>query len=142
MIMKKLSALTLSATTYLSLAVPAFAQTSTINIDPCARGAKAGFRNLCNLAEGKLGPLIQAIITILLIVAVLLALAFLIYGGIKWVISGGDKAKVEAARGTIVAALVGLVLVFLAYFILNIIGNFFGLNLFNGVIEFPSLSPR
>lgn len=139
--MKKLTVLFLSGASYLSLALPAFAATNAINIDPCTRGGGGGFRALCNLAEGNIGALIQAIITILFIVAVVLALGFLIWGGIKWVISGGDKAKVEAARGTIVAALVGLVLVFLAYFILNIIGRFFGLNLFNGNLVIPTLNP-
>src|SRR3990172_12087500 len=107
--MKKIAALSISAISYLTIVPSAFAVIGGQNIDPCAR---SGFRSLCNVANAGIGPLVNAIITILFIIAVVLALAFLIYGGIKWVISGGDKAKVEAARGTIVAALVGLVLVF------------------------------
>ena len=72
------------------------------------------------------------------IVAVIVALGFLIYGGIKWIISGGDKAGVEAARNTIVAAVVGLVIVFLSYFILNIILGIFGLSL--GTLTLPTLT--
>ena len=139
--MKKITALSLSAATYLSLAVPAFAATSKISVNPCSTEGGGGFDALCKLAETGIGTIIQSVITILFIVAVVLALGFLIYGGIKWIISGGDKTKVEAARGTIVAALVGLVLVFLAYFVLNIIGNFFGLNLFDGDLIIPSLAP-
>ena len=140
-VMKKLTALFLSGASYLSLAVPAFAATNAIDVNPCTTGGGGGFNVLCNIAEGGIGTLIQSVITILFIVAVVLALGFLIYGGIKWVVSGGDKAKVEAARGTIVAALVGLVLVFLAYFVLNLVGNFFGLDLFNGILTIPTLSP-
>ena len=120
--MKKITALSLSAISYLSFTSPAFAE---IPIDPCAGGT---FSNLCNISNSGVGGIVNAIITILFIVAALLALGFLIFGGIKWVLSGGDKSKVEAARGTIVAALVGLVLVFLSYFIMNLIFNFFGLN--------------
>ena len=63
---------------------------------------------------------------------VLIALAFLIYGGVKWITSGGDKAGVEAARNMIVAAIVGLVIAFLVYFILQIIFSLFGLDFASG----------
>jgi len=77
------------------------------------------FSGLCTLTFS--GNTFGNIVTVVFIVAILLALAFLIWGGIKWVLSGGDKAKVDAARSAIVAAVVGLILVFLSYFILNII---------------------
>jgi len=137
--MKKLSALTLSAATYLTLAPAAFAQDFGI-IDPCAENRGLNFQVLCSVGAEGVGGLISNIITILFIVAVLLAIGFLVYGGIKWITSGGDKGKVEAARGTIVAALVGLVLVFLSYFIINLVAQFFGLgSLGNFVI--PTLTP-
>ena len=53
----------------------------------------------------------------------------LILGGIKWITSGGDRGKVESARGQITAGFIGLVIVFAAWAILNIIENFFGVNL-------------
>ena len=56
-----------------------------------------------------------------------LTLVFLIVGGIKWVVSGGDKAKVESARGTIIAAIIGLIIVFLSFFIIQILFNLFGI---------------
>lgn len=137
--MKKLSALSLSTATFFSLVPSAFAATGPINVNPCPTDAQGGFNILCTVGASGVGGLITAIITILFIVATLLAVGFLIYGGIKWITSGGDKAKVEAARGTIVAALVGLVLVFLSYFILNLVAQFFGLDLFNGALVIPSL---
>ena len=39
----------------------------------------------------------------------------LIMGGIEWITSGGDKAKYEAARKRITAAIVGLVLIATAW---------------------------
>ncbi len=79
----------------------------------------ADFSGLCSLSFS--GNTFGNIITVVFIVAILLALAYLIWGGVKWVLSGGDKAKVDAARSAIVAAIVGLVLVFLSYFIINIV---------------------
>ena len=67
------------------------------------------------------GTIVGKVVTILLIIAVVLCLFFLIWGGIRWIISGGDKAKVQQARDTIIAAVVGLVLSLLAYAILNLV---------------------
>ncbi len=138
--MKKLSALGLSAATYFSLAFPVLAQVNAAkDIDPCPKSETAGFTNfnlLCKL--GLEGNLISNVVTILFIVATLIALAFLIYGGIRWITSGGDKTGVETARNTIVAALVGLVIVFLSYFILRVIFGLFGITLEN--LNLPSLN--
>ncbi len=87
-------------------------------ICPTSTGG-ANFSGLCNLSFS--GNTFGNIITIVFIVAIILALAYLIWGGIKWVLSGGDKAKVDAARQAIVAAIVGLIFVFLSYFIINIV---------------------
>lgn len=54
-------------------------------------------------------------------IAVLLALIYLLWGAINWIMSGGDKEKVGAARSKIIAAIVGLVLVVLSFFILNLV---------------------
>ncbi|KKQ34771.1 MAG: hypothetical protein US51_C0028G0006 [Microgenomates group bacterium GW2011_GWA2_37_6] len=119
--MKKLSALGISVATYFSLAVPASAIVFK-SVDACPPSL-GGFRKLCSQLE--IGNLLGGLIQIAFIIAVVIALAFLIFGGIKWITSGGDKTGVEAARNTIVAALVGLVVVFLSYFILNILLKIF-----------------
>lgn len=54
-------------------------------------------------------------------IAILLALIYLIWGGINWIMSGGDKEKVGAARSKIIAAIIGLILVILSYVILNFV---------------------
>ena len=72
--------------------------------------------------------------TTLVIVTIILAIYFLIWGGILWISSAGDKAKIEAARKKITFAIIGLVFVFLSFMIINVIGDFFGINfgLFSG----------
>lgn len=114
--MKKLTALSASLGTYLSLASSAFAAT---NVETCPTGNFAG---LCDL---EFANVIPALITTIFIIAIIIALFYLIWGGLKWLMSGGDKTAVQSAREHIIAAIVGLVLVFLAYFILNIILQFF-----------------
>jgi len=76
----------------------------------------------------KVEDLIQGGITILLISAVIIALFFLIWGGIAWITSSGDKAKVDAARNRIVYSVIGLVVAFSAFFIVNIVGQFLGID--------------
>jgi hypothetical protein len=92
-------------------------------IDLCDETSQFG--KLCNLSTDNFGNVVGAVITLLFVIAVIIALGFLIWGGIKWILSGGDKGAVESARNTIVAAIVGLVIVFLSYFILNLVINFF-----------------
>jgi hypothetical protein len=126
---KLLTTITTTAGTgaaFLGLALPAFAQ----SLNPCT-GIQSGFSNLCNLDGNQLGPIIGAVVTFLLIIVAIIALFFLIYGGLRWVTSGGDKGKVDEARKTVIAAIVGLVIAFLAFFILSVVLGFFGLSLNN-----------
>jgi len=73
--------------------------------------------------------IIQVSITLIIIIATLAALAVIIFGGIRWIVSGGDKEKLQGARNMITYALVGLIVIFLSYFIINTISNFFGIKL-------------
>lgn len=54
------------------------------------------------------GDLGQALVTLVIVVAALLALFYMVMGAINWIRSGGDKTKLEEARYQIVAAVVGL----------------------------------
>lgn len=112
---------------------PAFA---AIKICP---GVEPGsnFEKLCTIDFTDFGSIISKLITLILIVAIVVAVFFLIYGGIRWILSGGDKTAVESARNHIVAAIVGLVIALLAFFIINIIGGLFGISLTN--LQLPTL---
>ncbi len=107
----------IALSTYLLNPATAFA------VDLCDQNGQ--FNKLCGLTSGNFGNVVGAFITLLFVIAVIVALVFLVWGGLKWILSGGDKSAVEGARNTIVAAVVGLIIVFLAYFILNIVLSFF-----------------
>lgn len=128
--MKKLITSIGATATYLSFAGSAFAQGINTNIDPCQTATGVLF-GACRGRNWNLGQVIGFAISLVFIAAILIALFFLVYGGIKWITSGGDKGGVEAARNQIVAAVIGLIVVFLAFFILNLVLGFFGLSLFN-----------
>ena len=117
-------------------AAPAFAQGQAV-INPCPNDAGQGFGSLCRLTPQSSLPFL---FTWIIIIAIVLALIFLIWGGIRWILSGGDKAKVESARSTIIAAIVGLIIIFLSWFIISIITQiFFGRSLFQNFV-LPTIS--
>jgi small neutral amino acid transporter SnatA (MarC family) len=130
--MKKIIAL-LSPAIYLSTTVSAFAAETPVG-NPCGTGQ---FNALCSLSTGNLGPLVGSLLQFIFVIAVLVALFFLVYGGFRWLVSGGDKTQVGAAREHIVAAIIGLVIIFLSYFILSILLGFFGISLSN--LKIPTI---
>lgn len=73
-----------------------------------------------------LGDVISNALTIIFIFAALAVLFFLVIGAFQWITSGGDKEKVGNARKGIVAALVGLALLALAFLIVNIVAQILG----------------
>ena len=125
--MKKLAATAIGVSSLLSFALrPAFA-VGDIKLCP-----PAPFAALCDFNSGSFGKIIGNAIVIFLVVAVIIAVFFLIYGGIKWIISGGDKAGVEGARNHIVAAIVGLVVALLSFFILSVVLKLFNIDINTG----------
>jgi TRAP-type C4-dicarboxylate transport system permease small subunit len=77
---------------------------------------------------------IRGLIRVIFIFSTLAVLIFLIYGGFKWVTSGGDKTKTEEARGTITAAIVGLAIIALAFIVVRLLEAFFGISITKGNI--------
>ena len=69
---------------------------------------------------GETGVFKQITNTILYIVGII-AVIMLIIGGIRYVISGGDAKKVTDAKNTVLYAIIGLVICFLAFAIVNFV---------------------
>jgi hypothetical protein len=62
---------------------------------------------------------------ILLFLIGVLSVIILIFGGLRYVISGGNSSAVTAAKNTILYAIVGLIVAILAYAIVNFVINTF-----------------
>ena len=69
---------------------------------------------------GDTGVFKQITNTILYVVGIV-AVIMLIIGGIKYVVSGGDSKKVTDAKNTVLYAIIGLVIAFLAFAIVNFV---------------------
>ncbi|MDO4271390.1 MAG: hypothetical protein Q4C83_00160 [Candidatus Saccharibacteria bacterium] len=63
--------------------------------------------------------IIPRVINLMLFIVGVLAIFMIIYGGIRYVLSGGDNSKVKDAKNTILYAIVGLIVAILGYAIVN-----------------------
>lgn len=77
--------------------------------------------------------LLQNGLTLFLVGVAILALFIFIWGGIGWITSGGDKTKVQNARNKMLYSIIGLIIAFLAFFIVSLIGTLFGVDFFKSV---------
>jgi hypothetical protein len=70
------------------------------------------------------GDLLSAIVYFLFGGAFIVTFFFLIFGGIRWIISGGDEKAMADARNTITFALLGLAVVILSFTFIKLIEAF------------------
>lgn len=121
--MKKISKLVLVAVLAFGMAFiginqtnPAFATTSGLE-----EGVEAARCDTCpSELFGDTGVFRQITNTILYFVGII-AVVMLIWGGIRYIVSGGDAKKVTDAKNTILYAIIGLVIAFLAYAIVQFV---------------------
>ncbi len=73
--------------------------------------------------------LLNNIIILVFIIAALIFFFMVILSGIQWMTAGGDPKSLESARGRLMAALIGLMIVFAVYAILKLIEILFGFDL-------------
>jgi hypothetical protein len=62
---------------------------------------------------------------LLILTAVLLCLIWFIWGAINWMMSEGDKQKINQARQKLVYSIIGLVVTFASFLIVNVFYWFF-----------------
>ena len=71
-------------------------------------GPEGVFTRLTNIALGIIGAL---------------SVIMLVWGGLRYILSGGDSKKVTDAKNTILYAIIGLIIAVLAYAIVNFVLN-------------------
>ena len=112
------------------VAAPAFADTNDPFCDP-AMGEEAWKAMGCdggsNTDAGTAVDVVVNIITVIISILGIVAVVVLIIGGIGYMTSSGDSAKVKRARDTILYAIIGLVICALAFGIVN-----FAVSIING----------
>lgn len=83
-----------------------------------------------------ISPLISALLTNALTIASVIFLFLLIFGGIMFIASAGsgDEKKSGQAKSALTSALIGFVVVFCAYFIIQIIEVITGVQILNSTL--------
>lgn len=77
-----------------------------------------------NIPSGANAPVnaINAFLALIMIVVVVAAVIFTAYGGVLWATSQGDKQKIDRARRAITYSIIGLIVMLLAFFIVQAVG--------------------
>ena len=73
-------------------------------------------------------PLFESLVKAVVSLGGVALFLMLLVGGFNFLFSGGDPKKLEQARGTVTQALVGIIIMSLAYLILLTIQKFTGVN--------------
>lgn len=93
-------------------------------------------------AAKKFTQVISNILGVMTIVAGLWFLFRLIIGAYAYMSAGGEAQKIQDATKQITNALIGLIIVVLAYAFLSLIGRLLGLDILNPQAIIPNLGPR
>jgi hypothetical protein len=71
---------------------------------------------------------------ILVMLTVVAGMAFVLYfllGGLNWITAGGDKGKIDKAKGMMTNGAIGLIIIALSYSITWIVGKAIGIDILN-----------
>jgi hypothetical protein len=85
----------------------------------------AGYTNANS--GGAFGPVLSNIFSGIMVIGALMVLLYLVWGAISWITSGGDKAKVEHARGQITNAVIGIIVLASTLAIFMLLQRFLGI---------------
>ena len=88
------------------------------------------------IPEGQFAPLseitfeamISSAVNLVLIVASILFVFNFLIGGIKFMLSGGNKEKLDSAKGQLMNAILGIIIIFSSWAVLGYVGDFFGVD--------------
>ncbi|MFA5800638.1 MAG: hypothetical protein WC840_06850 [Candidatus Peribacteraceae bacterium] len=75
--------------------------------------------------ETNIVTIIVKIITTILDFVLIIAVAYVIYAGIRLIMSGGDESAKESAKKTIIYVIIGIIVVLLARVIVMFVNGFF-----------------
>ena len=110
--MKKITTLTTLGVIFALSALPVLALETGINYGTYTglgtKDLREGIMNVINVLLGFLG---------------ILAIIIILWGGFRWLTSGGNEEKVGEAKKIITAGIIGLVIIFTAYAIASFVVN-------------------
>lgn len=79
------------------------------------------------------GAVLSTIIPYLFVIAGLVLLLYLVWGGFAWMTSGGDPKALESAKAKITNAVVGFIILFASYWLVQLLGMALGIGQFGTI---------
>src|SRR3990167_6650919 len=80
-----------------------------------------------------LGSIVDVLVPYLFGLAGILLLLYFIWGGFGLMLSKGDPKAVEGAKSKITNAVIGFVIIFIAFWLVQILGQIFGIEQFKNI---------
>ncbi len=75
------------------------------------------------------GTVIPNLVGLIFVAGVVVFIFTFLIGAFSYIISGGDKTKVEGAKGRITSALIGIVLLLSSFLIIQLVETFFKIDI-------------
>lgn len=132
----KIKRYALIATTALTIMAPGLFSGSVVYAATCSNiankvasgaGTAAGGTIDCNSGTGvggtDIATLAQKVVNIFSIIVGAVAILMIIYGGFRYITSGGESGRVGNAKNTLIYAIIGLIIVALAQLIVHFVLN-------------------
>lgn len=82
--------------------------------------------------EGTFGALISAVLPWVFMAAMVTVFAFLLWGGLQFIFSGGDPKQKSAAQKRMTFAVLGLVIIIAAFIVIQLVEVWTGITIFGG----------
>lgn len=80
-------------------------------------------------ATGAVEKLISNVLVVLTVVAGLAFALFFLLGGLNWITAGGDKGKIDKAKGMMTNGAIGLIVIVVSYSVVWIVSEALGLKI-------------
>lgn len=104
-----------------------------MNTDPCANLSVPGAEGVASIQC--VIPLITNVIRAVISLGAVALFVMLLIGGFNFLFSGGEQKKLEAARGTVTQAIIGIIVMSIAFLIIKTIQLFTGVDV--TILQFP-----
>lgn len=94
---------------------------STFKTDACTGLQQVDNKQSCTADTNALQPIVSSVVNIISYVVGIIAIIMIIVAGLKYVTSSGDSNRISSAKTTLIYALVGIVIVALAQFLVRVV---------------------
>jgi hypothetical protein len=102
------------------------------NLEQIQTNAFSGARITTNT---KITDIITLILPYVFWITGILLLIYLLMGGFQLMLAAGDPKKVQGAWGKITNAIIGFVIIFIAYWVTKLVGQIFNIAIINTIFK-------